>query len=128
MTFDCTDLSRCQPPALSTGSCLQGKRAAMVTFSRYPADPRPRRAADALLKEGMSVDLICLGEENAPKREVLTESTSFASLSRTAVVASFHTLTTTLPSFSSRRVSWPCAHLNGAITWSTCITCRTFSW
>lgn len=43
----------------------------MVTFSPYPADPRPRRAADALLKEGMSVDLICLGDENAPKREAL---------------------------------------------------------
>jgi glycosyltransferase involved in cell wall biosynthesis len=43
----------------------------MVTFSSYPADPRPRRAAAALLKEGMSVDLICLGDENAPKREAL---------------------------------------------------------
>ena len=43
----------------------------MVTFSLYPGDPRPRRAAAALLKEGMSVDLICLGDENAPKREVL---------------------------------------------------------
>lgn len=43
----------------------------MVTFSPYPADPRPRRAAEALLKEGMSVDLICLGDEKAPKREVL---------------------------------------------------------
>ena len=40
-------------------------------FSFYPSDPRPRRAADALLKEGASVDLICLGEETAPKREVL---------------------------------------------------------
>jgi glycosyltransferase involved in cell wall biosynthesis len=43
----------------------------MVTFSSYPADPRPRRAADALLQEGMSIDLICLGDENAPKRETL---------------------------------------------------------
>jgi glycosyltransferase involved in cell wall biosynthesis len=42
----------------------------MVTFSPYPADPRPRRAASALLKEGMSVDLICLEDEGAPKREV----------------------------------------------------------
>jgi glycosyltransferase involved in cell wall biosynthesis len=41
----------------------------MVTFSPYPADPRPRRAADALRKEGMIVDLICLGEGGAPKRE-----------------------------------------------------------
>jgi glycosyltransferase involved in cell wall biosynthesis len=44
---------------------------AMVTFSSYPGDPRPRRAVDALAREGMKVDLICLGSENAPKREVL---------------------------------------------------------
>jgi len=71
VTFDIMDaLSHSEPPVFST-SCLQGKRAAMVTFSSYPSDPRPRRAADALLKEGMSVDLICLGDEASPKREVL---------------------------------------------------------
>lgn len=43
----------------------------MVTFSHYPADPRPRRAAEALVKQGMRVDLICLGDEESPKREVL---------------------------------------------------------
>jgi len=64
-------LSRSQPPALSTSSYLRGKRAAMVTFSLYPFDPRARRAAEALWKEGMNVDLICLGEENANKREIL---------------------------------------------------------
>ena len=32
----------------------------MVTFSPFPSDPRPRRAVEALLGEGMSVDLICL--------------------------------------------------------------------
>jgi glycosyltransferase involved in cell wall biosynthesis len=53
------------------GSRLSGKRVAMVMFSTYPFDPRPRRAADALLKEGASVELICLGEEKAPAREVL---------------------------------------------------------
>ena len=42
----------------------------MVVFSRYPSDPRPRRAAKTLLREGMSVDLICEAEEGAPKREV----------------------------------------------------------
>ena len=52
-------------------SRLQGKRAAMVVFSHYPGDPRPRRAADALMKEGMSVDMICLAEDNAPRREVV---------------------------------------------------------
>jgi len=43
----------------------------MVTFSPYPGDPRPRRAADTLRNEGMSVDLICLGDEKSPKRELL---------------------------------------------------------
>lgn len=60
-----------QPPAFVGGLHLRSKRTAMVTFSSYPADPRPRRAADALLEEGMSVDLICLRDENAPTREVL---------------------------------------------------------
>ncbi len=45
----------------------------MVMFSSHPADPRPRRAVDTLLKEGMSVDLICLGDEKTPKREILNE-------------------------------------------------------
>ncbi|HEY6945930.1 MAG TPA: glycosyltransferase family 4 protein [Candidatus Acidoferrum sp.] len=48
-----------------------GKRIAMVTFSPYPFDPRPRRAIDALLKEGASIDLICLGNDNQPARESL---------------------------------------------------------
>jgi len=61
-------LSRSNTPAPASSN-LQGKRAAMVTFSPYPADPRPRRAADALLQEGMSVDLICLSDEDAPRRE-----------------------------------------------------------
>ena len=48
---------------------LAGKKAGMVVFSLYPADPRPRRAAEALLKEGMQVDLICEGDAGSPKRE-----------------------------------------------------------
>lgn len=43
----------------------------MVTFSGYPIDPRPRRAADALRKEGMLVDLVCEGGSGLPKREDL---------------------------------------------------------
>jgi glycosyltransferase involved in cell wall biosynthesis len=35
----------------------------MVLFSYYPGDPRPRRAAEALVNAGMSVDLICLRED-----------------------------------------------------------------
>jgi glycosyltransferase involved in cell wall biosynthesis len=41
----------------------------MVTFSAYPADPRPRRAIDALLGEGATVDLVCLDEGKEPRRE-----------------------------------------------------------
>ena len=48
-----------------------GKRVAMVTFSPYPYDPRPRRAVDALVGEGASIDLICIANEGAPKREVI---------------------------------------------------------
>ena len=60
-----------QPATPATRSDLHGKRVGMVTFSPYPADPRPRRAADALLREGMTVDLICVGDEKAPRREIL---------------------------------------------------------
>jgi glycosyltransferase involved in cell wall biosynthesis len=48
---------------------LEGKRVAMVTFSLFPADPRPRRALESLLKEGMLVDLVCLGDGRAPTHE-----------------------------------------------------------
>ncbi|MDL1891189.1 glycosyltransferase WbuB, partial [Nitrospirales bacterium NOB] len=41
----------------------------MVTFSPYPADPRPRRAIQALLDEGMAVDLLCLADEKSAARE-----------------------------------------------------------
>lgn len=43
----------------------------MVTFSPYPFDPRPRRAIEAIISEGMTVDLICLGNDTSPKRESL---------------------------------------------------------
>jgi len=50
---------------------LTGKRVGMVVFSPYPADPRPRRAAEALLSEGMELDYICEGDERLPKREIV---------------------------------------------------------
>src|SRR5579862_3172279 len=51
-----------QPPAAGYPQ-LRGKRVAMVTYSLYPDDPRPRRAIDALRSEGMKVDLVCLGQK-----------------------------------------------------------------
>src|SRR5690348_5462335 len=51
---------------------LKGKRVAMVTFSAYPADPRPRRAAEALISEGMHIDVICLRESaNESRRSIV---------------------------------------------------------
>src|SRR5678810_277782 len=49
-------------PASNVKGALRGKRIAMVLFSYYPSDPRPRRAAEALADAGMAVDLICLRE------------------------------------------------------------------
>lgn len=57
----------------ATPSCderLRGNRVAMVTFSHYPGDPRPRRAIDALVSQGMQVDLVCLEDGKSPRREV----------------------------------------------------------
>jgi glycosyltransferase involved in cell wall biosynthesis len=49
---------------------LAGKRAVALMYSVYPGDPRPRRAAEALAKEGMSVEVICLKEtDEEPLRE-----------------------------------------------------------
>ena len=51
---------------------LRGKRAAVLLFSYYPTDPRPRRAAEALVKEGVTIDLICLRRnDEEPRREII---------------------------------------------------------
>jgi glycosyltransferase involved in cell wall biosynthesis len=43
-----------------SGTKLSGRRAAVLLFSYYPEDNRPRRSAEALVNEGMQVELICL--------------------------------------------------------------------
>jgi glycosyltransferase involved in cell wall biosynthesis len=54
----------------SVHSRLRDRRAAVLLFSYYPSDPRPRRAAEALVAEGMRVDLICLkGSPDEPSHE-----------------------------------------------------------
>jgi glycosyltransferase involved in cell wall biosynthesis len=58
-----------------SASQLAGKRIGMVTFSSYPADPRPRRAVDAFLKEGTTVDLLCEADDTRPKLEVIDHLT-----------------------------------------------------
>lgn len=45
---------------------LQGKRVGIVVLSAYPFDPRPRRTADALTRQGMVVDYICVAGGKAP--------------------------------------------------------------
>ena len=51
---------------------LRGKRGAILLFSYYPADPRPRRAAEALAREGVLIDLICLQKNvEEPRREII---------------------------------------------------------
>ena len=47
------------------------KRVAMLLFSHYLTDARPRREAEALLEAGFSVDVICLcGQEETVREEV----------------------------------------------------------
>jgi len=48
---------------------LQGKRAAIVVLSAYPSDPRPRRSADALVRQGMEVEYICTADGKVPRQE-----------------------------------------------------------
>jgi glycosyltransferase involved in cell wall biosynthesis len=50
-------------------SKLPGKRAAVLLYSYYPADPRPRRAAEALIEAGMDVDLVCLRDKQSDATE-----------------------------------------------------------
>ena len=55
-------------------AALAGKRAAVLLYSYYPADPRPRRAAEALVEAGMEVDLVCLREKEIEKKRDLIHS------------------------------------------------------
>jgi glycosyltransferase involved in cell wall biosynthesis len=67
---------RPQSPAIAP-SCgqvpsLVKKRAAVLLYSYYPSDSRPRRAAEAMVEAGMDVDLLCLKESaNEPAQETI---------------------------------------------------------
>jgi glycosyltransferase involved in cell wall biosynthesis len=69
VTSDMLGVSVPARDAISDYGQLRGKRVAMVMYSSYPDDPRPRRAIDALRSVGMTVDLICLDQGNSHKRE-----------------------------------------------------------
>jgi glycosyltransferase involved in cell wall biosynthesis len=65
------DLSDETPPADASAAVtwpLAGKRVGVILYSSYPADPRPRRAAEALIKAGASVEVICLKETDGEAR------------------------------------------------------------
>jgi glycosyltransferase involved in cell wall biosynthesis len=48
---------------------LRGRRVAVVVFSHYPSDPRPRREAEALVNLGMEVDVISIKQNNDEPRQ-----------------------------------------------------------
>ncbi|MDE3067228.1 MAG: glycosyltransferase [Verrucomicrobiota bacterium] len=55
----------------SVRGSLRGKRAAVLLYSGIVFDARPRRELEALLDQGMAVDVICLHKNSAlPKEEV----------------------------------------------------------
>jgi glycosyltransferase involved in cell wall biosynthesis len=58
--------------APAAGRDLTGRRAAVVLYSEYPHDPRPRRAAEALASAGMEVEVLCLqGKASDPETELI---------------------------------------------------------
>ena len=61
-----------EPSASPRTPSLRGKRVAVVTFSPYASDPRPRRTAEALASLGMTVEVLC-GREypSDPKAETI---------------------------------------------------------
>lgn len=54
---------------VSPPAALRGRKAAVILYSYYPSDPRPRRAAEAMVEAGMEVDLLCLSESPDSPRE-----------------------------------------------------------
>jgi glycosyltransferase involved in cell wall biosynthesis len=63
-----SDTSLHEDPTSNVKGVLQRKRVAIVLFSYYPSDPRPRRAAEALADAGMTVELICLKENQEDRK------------------------------------------------------------
>jgi glycosyltransferase involved in cell wall biosynthesis len=61
----------CQPSPADKPGLLAGKRVAVLLYSCYFDDPRPRRAAEAMVEAGMEVDVVCLRENDSePASEV----------------------------------------------------------
>ena len=59
-------------------------RYAMITFSKFPDDPRVRREAEALAESGWTLDVICIGAPLQPQFETMGNIHVFrANMSRT---------------------------------------------
>ena len=57
-----------RPSARGPSAPFAGMNAAVVLYSNYASDPRPRREAEALSRAGMAVEVICLRQEGGPTR------------------------------------------------------------
>ncbi len=55
----------------------QNKNICMITQSPYPIDPRVRRQAEKLEKEGYNVDILCVDTFNGPKVEAYGSVTAY---------------------------------------------------
>jgi glycosyltransferase involved in cell wall biosynthesis len=58
------ELAKCDKLTAVRTRRLRGKRAAVLLFSYYPSDSRPRRATEAMAAQGVDVDLICLRDSD----------------------------------------------------------------
>lgn len=61
-------------------SRLAGKCVVVLLYSNYPFDPRPRRAAEALVAEGMDVEVICLRENEGEAAEEIVRGVKVSRL------------------------------------------------
>jgi glycosyltransferase involved in cell wall biosynthesis len=57
------------PGSLEASANFHGKRVAVLLYSTYPSDPRPRRAAEALAQYGAAVEVICLKQDDREATE-----------------------------------------------------------
>ena len=68
------DATSQQRSGAERGKPLRGKRAAVLLFSYYPSDPRPRLGAEALAGEGVAIEVLCLREKpGEPTRETINQ-------------------------------------------------------
>jgi glycosyltransferase involved in cell wall biosynthesis len=61
------------PPAPAHNGALKARRVAVVLYACYLLDQRPRREAEALVREGMEVEVISLEENSSMPREEMID-------------------------------------------------------